>query len=304
VDAVERLSLADVRGTTAIATEHLHRYEIAAALCGGLRVADVCCGIGYGSRMLRDAGAAVVVGVDNDRGAIEEARREFGGEGIEFEVGDALSYLERQGSESLDAVVMYEGLEHLADLDRALNALRALAAEGVRLAVSIPNSLVLDQEDNPFHHTDFDYANAVDALRGLGDEVAVLYQFAAEGSLIRGSEAATDELGARSVLPERGEPELASHFIALVNFGAVDLAGGRMTLSSAPVHRRYQLDLERTNARLWDQVDELKGYISEVQTYVAHLEGRLARIESSLPWRASKPLRALLARRERRRRRA
>ena len=37
----ERLSLDDVSAETLIATEHLHRYRLAAKICGGLRVIDI-----------------------------------------------------------------------------------------------------------------------------------------------------------------------------------------------------------------------------------------------------------------------
>jgi SAM-dependent methyltransferase len=280
---VERLDLDEVRAPSLIASEHLHRYELAASLCGGLRVADVCCGVGYGTRILREGGAASVVGVDADASAIEAARREAAGlDEVELEVADAIAFLERDELASrIEAVVMFEGLEHLADPEAALAALRRLAEAGVRLVVSIPNSRLLGEEDNPYHHTDFDHESAAAALRGLADDVTILLQFAAEGSLIRGEREGDAELDGRSVLDSRGRPELASHYIGLVGFGAdAERAGARMLLEAAPVHRRYMRELEAANARLWDRLEEL--------------EARLARIESSLPYRASAPLRALL----------
>ncbi len=179
--------------------------------------------------------------------------------------------------------MIFEGLEHLPDLDRASAALRRLAGDGVRLAVSIPNSELLGEDDNPFHETDFDHERALATLRGLGDEVTVLGQYLAEGSLIRGLDGG-GELDAREVLDGRAEPELASHYIGLVGFGeAAKEISARMLLATAPVNRSYMLELEAANGRLWDRI--------------GGLEARLARIESSLPYRASAPLRALLRRR-------
>jgi SAM-dependent methyltransferase len=281
VDAVERLSLADARAATPLAAEHVHRYEFAAPLCAGLRVADVCCGSGYGSALLRERGAASVTGVDVDAATIETARTELGGSrGVEFERADAAEFLSRDLAGRFDAVVMFEGLEHLRELEPALTALRDLASAGVRLAVSIPNSQALGELDNPFHHTDFGYEDAIATLTDLGEDVEILFQFAAEGSLIRGRVAGDGEMAASQTLSDRAEPEAASHFIGLVNFGAADPSpGARMVLQASPVHRRYMLELERANARLWERVEEL--------------EARVTQIETSLPWRASAPLRAL-----------
>lgn len=275
---VERLGLDEVRLPSLIASEHLHRYELAARLCKGLRVADVCCGTGYGTRILADAGGDAL-GLDASEEAIAEAREI----GVRAEVADALEYLERPSlAGEVDAIVMFEGLEHLPDLDRAVAALHKLAAGGVRLAVSIPNSKVLGEEDNPFHVTDFDHEQAVATLEGLGDDVVVLGQYLAEGSLIRGE--GGGELTAEPVLQGRAEPELASHFIGLAGFGdAAQELSARLLLAGAPANRSYMLELEAANARMWERIREL--------------EGRLERIESSPLYRASAPVRALLRRR-------
>jgi SAM-dependent methyltransferase len=280
---VERLGHDDLRAPTPIAVEHVHRYQLAAQLCDGLRVADVCCGTGYGTRILAEAGANAV-GIDSSEEAIAEARAGVGGSGeTRFEVADAHEYLDRDLSGEVDAVVIFEGLEHLPDLDRAVAALRELAARGVRLAVSIPNSELLGEEDNPFHETDFDYERALSTLRGLADDVVVLGQFPASGSLIRG-----EREGARlSVTPVEADAvglEGAAHLIGLAGFGeAATDASARMLLGVAPESRAYMRELERANARLWEGIEEQRA--------------RLERIESSLPYRASAPLRALLRRR-------
>lgn len=277
--AVERLSLDQVRAPSLIATDHLHRYELVAELCRGRTVADVCCGVGYGSRLLREAGAERVVGVDADAAAIEAARAATAGlAGIELQIADAAEYLEGPEAAELDAIVIFEGLEHVPDPERVLAALRRLVAGGAGVAVSIPNSRELGEQENPFHHTDYDFESAMSALRGLGGDVKVLYQFAAEGSLIRG-EPGSLELEVHGMLEGRGEPELAGHFIALAGFGAAaERADARLLLGVAPVHRRYMTELQAANDRLWTRISEL--------------ESRLERIESSALWRASRPLRS------------
>src|SRR5262245_34302247 len=44
--------------------EHKQRYEWAANYCQGKTVLDAACGTGYGSEILRQSGAAKVIGVD------------------------------------------------------------------------------------------------------------------------------------------------------------------------------------------------------------------------------------------------
>ena len=115
MDVVERLTLEAASEETLIATEHRHRYELAAELLAGQRVLDLCCGSGYGTEILAGAGCQVV-GVDNDAATVDLARVTVGKRtGAEFEAADALAYLRRADAQRFDAIVCFEGLEHLPD---------------------------------------------------------------------------------------------------------------------------------------------------------------------------------------------
>jgi SAM-dependent methyltransferase len=295
VDVPERLSLEQVGARTVLASEHVHRYELVAGLCGGLRVVDVCCGSGYGCRILRQAGAAKVLGVDADVATIEAARETIGREDeVEFELSDAVEFLERDLGE-WDVIVLFEGLEHLEDPERAVRALERYCEAGGRCAISVPNGRV--DVDNPFHLTDFDHAAASATLRRLGSDHTLLYQYEAEGSLIRGAEPGM--LEGRFLLPEQGEPELCSNFIGLVNLDHPGTEEARMELAVAPVNRRYVVDLERQNERMWEQSRELaREYERAVEDrtraegVAAHRQAELESVEASLSWRITAPLRA------------
>jgi 2-polyprenyl-3-methyl-5-hydroxy-6-metoxy-1,4-benzoquinol methylase len=247
---VERLSLEAVSANTLIACEHLHRYRVAASLCAGLRVVDLACGSGYGSAILR-ASATSVVGVDNDAATVDMARATIGAEtDVIFEAADAVEYLQRGLQDEHDAIVCLEGLEHLADLDGAVMALSALASDGMRLVVSVPNSRTFG-EKNEFHLTDFGFDEAIALAARLGG-ATVLYQFLAEGSLIQAAN--PQELDTERVLEERGESEYANHFIVCANLDDrldSSFPPVRMQLAAAPVHNRYMLGLERGNRELW-----------------------------------------------------
>ena len=245
---VERLTLEAVNAHSLLAVEHTHRYELAAELCRGLRVLDLCCGSGYGSEILR-ATCRSVTGVDNDVPTVDMAQATVGRRtDAEFEVADAHEYLRRTLDEEFDAIVLLEGLEHLADPEDAISSLRRHGARGVKLVVSLPNSKAFD-EVNPYHVTNYGYEEALEVFSQF-DDVVVLYQFLAEGSLIRGRDAS--EEGGRIIATERGEPEYANHFIACVNFGESDVVNesARMHLEVAPVHNRYVRNLERANEEL------------------------------------------------------
>jgi SAM-dependent methyltransferase len=246
--SIERLTLEDAASGSLEALEHVHRYLFAADLCRGHRVLDLCCGSGYGSRMLRDH-CPVVVGVDIDEQSIREAEAAFGDqETLTFEAADALDVLERSVGDRFDAVVMLEGLEHLREPNRALQALERYASDGMKLVISVPNSKTFGEE-NPFHISDFDYDAANEICSGL-DRCTLVYQFLAEGSLLR--VAATDEVSLQLVEPERGEREYANHFLLCANChpGSTGALAARMQLAVTPTNMRYFRNLERANHEL------------------------------------------------------
>src|ERR1700694_5890189 len=86
--------------------EHFHRYLWAGRILAGRRVLDLASGEGFGAAILADAGASVV-GLDVDEQTVNRSRLNYGGEKIEFYLGDALD-LSRFDSESFDAVVAFE----------------------------------------------------------------------------------------------------------------------------------------------------------------------------------------------------
>jgi hypothetical protein len=124
-----------------------------------------------------------------------------------------------------------------------------LAAAGVRLLLSVPNSRTF-HEDNEFHLTDFGYDEARAAFDRFDPDY--LFQHIAEGSVIVGSdrpEAFSGEVGAL----ERAEPEYANTFLVAVGFGseAVREATAHVNLVATPNHNRYMLELAASNAELF-----------------------------------------------------
>jgi O-antigen biosynthesis protein len=251
MDVVERLPLEAASAHTLLSVAHLHRYELAAGLCHGGRILDLCCGTGYGSGVLAHT-AASVVGIDNDAATIDAAGQAIDQPNVTFEVADAHAYMRRMETAEFDVIVCFEGVEHLQDLDDACASLARLASSGVRLILSVPNSRAFGEE-NEFHRTKFDFERASDLFNSLGN-VQLLYQFQAEGSLIRTGAQSDGPFPIRGQLDEEGENEWANTYLALVNFAPQArqlLPSGRAYLTFAPVHNRYIKGLERANVDLW-----------------------------------------------------
>jgi len=146
--------------------DHRARYEWAAKnLVPGSYVIDCGCGIGYGARILADAGHRVFA-VDADAETIEFARERFGHPNIEFYHSPA----EAIDFPQAEAAVCFEMIEHVANPRPILKALRAAAPV---LLASVPN-----EEDFPwrpeyaFHHRHYTPDQFADLLNDAGYELA------------------------------------------------------------------------------------------------------------------------------------
>lgn len=165
--------------------EHMHRYTWAALMCEGKDVLDIACGEGYGSALLA-RNARSVVGVDISEQAVAHARGNYAGRpNLRFQQGSATSV--PMAGASVDMVVSFETIEHLAEQKEMLAELRrVLRPDGV-LVISSPNKKVYsDDRDytNEFHVKEL-YFNEFDALlRQEFSAVAYLGQRLVTGSAV------------------------------------------------------------------------------------------------------------------------
>ena len=138
-----------IRGT--IALEHLHRYAFASEYAKGRVVLDIASGEGYGSKMLSRT-AEHVYGVDVDVKAVQHAMAKYPAENLEFKLGSC-SRIPLPDA-SVDVIVSFETIEHIADHDRMmLEVKRVLRPAGV-LLISSPDKHVyseLPAYKNQFH---------------------------------------------------------------------------------------------------------------------------------------------------------
>ncbi len=134
-----------------IAYEHWHRYAWAAQWVAGKEVLDAACGEGYGAHLL-SASAARVTGVDLSSESIAHARARYGNERLTFHCANCLDI--PLDDDSVDVVVSFETLEHLAEHDELLTEFRRVLRPDGFLIMSSPDRKTYSDDtgyDNPFH---------------------------------------------------------------------------------------------------------------------------------------------------------
>ena len=132
---------------------HLERYRFAAKHLSDGIMADIACGVGYGSYLLiEESGDRVhhIYAIDNDPESIRFASGRYAHSKITFIEGDALSY---QAPEKLNTVVSLETLEHLEDPSAFIQHMAKQLVAGGKFIASVPITPSMDA--NPYHLHDF-----------------------------------------------------------------------------------------------------------------------------------------------------
>lgn len=148
--------LPDVRGT--IWYEHWHRYAAVAPLAARKRVLDAACGEGYGSHLLAQD-AAHVTGVDVSAEAVAHARERYARANLEFAAASVTAL--PLPDASVDLVVSFETVEHLAAQEAMLAEFRRVLAPAGALVISSPNRPVYNEGggvENHYHVRELDRA--------------------------------------------------------------------------------------------------------------------------------------------------
>jgi len=251
-----------------IKADHEARYRWAAQAVAGRRVLDAGCGVGYGTRILAEAGATHVVGIDRSHEAIAAARTRLGS-GADLVVGDLHDLPYDAGS--FDAVVCFEAIEHVEDPERALDEFkRVLRADGI-LVLSTPNRANY-LRGNPYHVHEYLPEELEETLRRRFRNADLFAQHPWAASLI----CSLDQLTAGD--PERGL-ETTVRKAATVEEGEelfVLAVAGNGTL---PVVPSLTMLGDAVDVRAWERV-------------VAS-ERDLEQMRASLSWRVTAPLRVL-----------
>jgi 2-polyprenyl-3-methyl-5-hydroxy-6-metoxy-1,4-benzoquinol methylase len=137
----ERCVPAAMHSQDPVLREHLERYrwatnQLARRVPSESLVLDVPCGAGYGTRMLADAGPDLrVYGADIDARTVAYARETYDHPRVAFHEADMEVPLYFG---PYDAVVCFEGIEHVGDQPRAAGNLVDALGPGGLLIVSTP----------------------------------------------------------------------------------------------------------------------------------------------------------------------
>jgi SAM-dependent methyltransferase len=325
----ERFEPAFMQGRI-IEAEHLARYAWAARFVAGRKALDAACGVGYGSRMLAEAGAEEVVGVDIAEEAVAEARS-AGGPFVSFEIGD----LHRLpfGDDEFDLIVCFEAIEHVSDPKAVLDELRRVMRPQGLLALSTPNRDVY-APGNPFHLRELTPSELESMLEerfrcvrlrrqhtwvasGIFDDEAFLTganQPVGEVDVLKatenalGSETYTLALAGDSDLPEdRAVIDLSADIDLREWSERLRLADHAIEAVPEDVDLHRQAELDRLREELRDLRQQLARSEAEIGRYV-EAESKLkeaqealddyvtsSEVVNSLSWRLTKPLRRLSA---------
>ncbi|WP_197422860.1 methyltransferase domain-containing protein [Burkholderia sp. ABCPW 14] len=134
---------------------HVVRYDWASKFVRPNDVVlDAACGLGYGTYTMRYLSAAGrFYGIDGSGWAIDYATACFGGENTEYITGFLPDALRRFEDASVDVVVSFETLEHVAQPAALLEAFHRVLRPGGRIIVSVPNdwSDEAGEDPNPHH---------------------------------------------------------------------------------------------------------------------------------------------------------
>jgi len=156
--------------------EHLSRYYFARPLVEGLCALDLGCGTGYGSAVLAQS-AQKVLALDVSLESVAFARKHYPTLNTEFLVSDCRRI--SLGAETVDAVVCFEVIEHLAEQEALLEEVRRVLRPNGLLVISTPNRIYYTEERkevNPFHLREFDFHEFLAILKGSFAHVEMAFE--------------------------------------------------------------------------------------------------------------------------------
>ena len=249
--------LPEVRG--AIFFEHWHRYAVTAPLVRGKRVLDAACGEGYGTSLLASS-AASVVGVDVSPDAIAHARERYATSNTRF-VDASVTKLPVPDA-SVEAVVSFETIEHLAEQREMLAEFRRVLAPSGILVISSPNRPVYNEDAdaaNHYHVRELDRDELADLLAaGFPQQAWYAQRVIAQSAIWSQGAAAAD---AQFVATDGARAEPAPPMYFLVVAAAQGVALPRLPSLSlfddgaTSLWRDYVRALTRERELAWDEIE-------------------------------------------------
>lgn len=122
-----------------IEQDHLECYKFAVRFIKGKNVLDIACGVGYGSKILKDNGALSVDGVDVSEEAINFAKKHYSMGGVNFFLSDAVAY---HPSRRYDVIISFETIQYINDFRAIIKNFHDWLNKGGILLVSASNRII------------------------------------------------------------------------------------------------------------------------------------------------------------------
>ena len=273
--------------------DHYARYMFTLSLASGMRVLDAACGTGFGSKMLAEARASSVVGIDLSQSAIDYACEHYAHEHVQYHCKDILALSAKEDG-LFDLVVCFETLEHIVQAEAALDAFVQVTAPRGMFVVSVPNEIDRPT-NNPYHLSNFSREHLLSLLGARFKNVTLYYQNFTAASIIWNASAPGAEYDERAA-PAQHQAMLFKHgsddadvahpdcFVALCTNDAEPLMEAVMVHSGC-VWRTYVDEFDRNWAELQKVGQSWKtqqSHITSQQTYIAELEQKRDQLWSEL----------------------
>jgi ubiquinone/menaquinone biosynthesis C-methylase UbiE len=155
--------------------EHVHRYnEALLHINPDDTVLDIACGTGFGTDIIAGKTRAKVIGGDIAKGAIDECRRHWQKDNLEFRVLDGTKLDFPDGY--FNKIVSFETIEHTGQYREMVAEFARVLKPGGQLILSTPNRDVSSPDgviENPFHIQEFTYEELQQVLSASFPEVRI-----------------------------------------------------------------------------------------------------------------------------------
>lgn len=284
VDTGERM-LPEIHEGLLIHAEHVNRYRAIRRLVEGKSVLDIASGAGYGSAILAQT-AADVVGVDVDAGAVAYATSRYSAPHVRFVAGSAEDI--PLDDDSVDVVVTFETIEHVADYRTFLREIRrVLKPEGI-VVVSTPN----DPEFTPGNHFHLHQFERGELMSVLGEVFPVREEYLQATwkyvAIARPEHFTRREADWFNDITAPLDPTRALYFFVLCSASPIALEIEPIGVLGEHYSERALVEAAALSE---SQKQELREQVDRQSAERTRLESEIAAMRNTVSWRLTAPLR-------------